>query len=497
MTYFLYNIYSISTEIYVVTSICLLLIYGVIFSTSFNFGYPLLNKNLGWLTFQILFFSIILLFLQLPLNFLSWNSFLINDYFTYIAKLLLLVSVVCWYCLSFSYTLHEKLNAFEYWILILLSVVAMLLIIQAYDLLIIYLAIEFQSLVFYILASFKRTSEFSTESGLKYFILGAFSSALLLFGSSILYGLTGLTNLGDFSKLLSGVILDTSQFSIGIITGILFVLVALLFKLSAAPFHMWVPDVYEGCPTSITAFFSIMPKLAILGLLCRFLIFTFYDFLPFWRNILLFCTVCSILIGTLGAFSQKKWKRFLAYSSISHVGFFLLALLTGKLEGISSIFFYIIIYIVMMVAIFAIIVNLRLYKYPNHFQIRCLNDLKSLIIVNPILTVAFILVIFSMAGIPPLAGFFSKFFVLLPALQTNAVGVAFFTIIMNCIGCFYYIRLIKITCFDISNNVIVICPVDKMGSLILGISLFFILFIFLDIEIVFIISTLMVTPFLG
>jgi len=188
---------------------------------------------------------------------------------------------------------------------VLLSLLAVLLIVQANDLLIVYLSIELQSLIFYILASFKRTSEFSTEAGLKYFILGAFSSALLLFGVSLIYFITGLTNLGDLSKLFTGIIIEDFFVTTGVLIGLILLLVALFFKLSAAPFHMWSPDVYEGSPTSITAFFSIMPKLSILSLLYRFLIFSFHDFITFWYNIIIIVVFLSILIGTLSAFSQN------------------------------------------------------------------------------------------------------------------------------------------------------------------------------------------------
>lgn len=495
MNNFIYNIYPILTEIFIILNICTLLIYGVIFSASPKLGYPLLSTNLKWLTFQILAFSLLLTIYQPTLISISWNGFLINDEFTSGAKPFILLISLAWLLITFDYTENEKINSFEYWILILLAISAILLILQAYDLLTMYLTIEFQSLIFYILASFKRTSEFSTEAGLKYFVLGAFSSALLLFGSSLIYGLTGLTNLSDLSKFFTGILLNEVSIFLGVLTGLILITIALLFKLSSAPFHMWAPDVYEGSPTSITAFFSIMPKLAILSLLFRFLIFSFHDYIVFWQNIVLVCTILSILLGTLNAFSQTKWKRFFAYSSINHVGFFLLALLAGNLESISNSILYIIVYVITMLGVFAFILTLRFYSYPKHYQTRYLKDILILSKVNPILALSIALILFSMAGIPPLAGFFAKVFVLLSALQINAWGISVFVVFMSCIACFYYIKLIKNMYFETPLKWEVIYPMTKFNSIILGISLLFNLFLFYDLELISIMTTSMSLAF--
>nr|YP_009511855.1 NADH dehydrogenase subunit 2 [Gracilaria gracilis]AXI97732.1 NADH dehydrogenase subunit 2 [Gracilaria gracilis] len=494
---FLYNFYSILTETYIICSICLLLMYGVFLSTYSVLGYPLLGQNFTLLILQILVFSFFLTFLQVPLNVISWNNFLLSDFFTYYAKLIIILTTIGWFLLSFEYLIYEKLNYFEFWILILLAVVAMLFILQSYDLLTIYLAIEFQSLVFYILASINRTSEFSTEAGLKYFILGAFSSAFLLCGASIIYGLTGLTNLNDLAQFFSGFLSGENLFSYNLLVGFIFILVAFLFKLSAAPFHIWSPDVYEGAPFIVTAFFSILPKLAILGLLVRFLLHTFYDLIPFWQDIILLSTFLSILIGTFGAFAQYKWKRFLAYSSINHVGFLLLAVLGGELESISSTIFYLIIYIVTMLGIFAFAINTKIYNYPSFYQMRYLIDINGLVKHNPFLAGSLVVFLFSMAGIPPTAGFFSKLFVLLAAIQVNSFGISLLAVIVSCVACFYYIRLVKSIYFgSLFSNWKVIKPMGKLSSLVLGISLLSILFIFVDIEIISIISLVMSIPFL-
>nr|AMR57133.1 NADH dehydrogenase subunit 2 [Gracilaria salicornia] len=494
---FLYNFYSILTETYIVFSVCLLLMYGVFLSTYLALGYPLLSYNFTLLVFQILVFSFFLTFLQSPLHVISWDSVLLSDSFTYYAKLILIVITIGWLLLSFEYLVTEKFNYFEFWILILLALVAMLFILQSYDLLVIYLAIEFQSLIFYVLASINRTSEFSTEAGLKYFILGAFSSAFLLCGSSIIYGLTGLTNLNDLAQFFSGFILGENIFSYNLIIGFIFILVALLFKLSAAPFHIWSPDVYEGAPFVVTAFFSILPKLAIVGLIFKFLLYTFYDLILVWQNIILVVTFLSLVIGTFGAFAQYKWKRFLAYSSINHVGFLLLAILNGDVESISSVIFYLIIYIITMLGVFAFAINTKIYIYPTIYQMRYLTDINGLVKYNPFLAGSIVIFLFSMAGIPPTAGFFSKLFVLLTAVQVNSFGMSLIAVLVSCIACFYYIRLIRSMYFGIlGNNWKVFKPMNKMSSIILGISLLSLLFAFIDIEIISVISLAMSIPFL-
>ena len=322
MTTFLYDVNTILPEVYLLISTCCLLVYGVLYSTSTQKGYPVMHSNVAWLTFQVSFFAFLIVTATPCYNLLSWNLLLINDFFVFGSKLLILSFSLFWFVLSLPYITNEKINSFEFWILVLLAITGMLFIVQSYDLLSMYLSVEFQSLIFYVLASFKRTSEFSTESGLKYFILGAFSSALLLFGSSVLYSLTGLTSFNDYSIFFSGLLNNFESLNQGIILSLIFINIALLFKLSSSPFHVWSPDVYEGSPTAVTMFFSILPKISVITLLLRFCIFGFHDFLSTWQSIMIFCSYLSMLIGTLFAFSQKKWKRFIAYSSINHVVFF-------------------------------------------------------------------------------------------------------------------------------------------------------------------------------
>jgi proton-translocating NADH-quinone oxidoreductase chain N len=479
---------------------------------------PSIQGTIGWLSLWILLLTLILLYNN-PIHqcILFYNSLILDD-FTYIFKTLLVGSSFCAILLSISYLKQEQLNAFEFLILLLFSVLSMLLMISSYDFISFYLTIEFQSLCFYVLAASKRNSEFSTEAGLKYFILGAFSSGILLFGFSIIYGFTGMTNFGELSLLFTGLgddlmnpVIVGEQIihevksgtgenasmisSNGILLGILFVAVGFLFKLTAAPFHMWAPDVYEGSPTAITAFFSITPKIAIIAVFIRLFLYSFYDLIFPFQKILLFCSGASMIIGALAALSQYKIKRLLAYSSIGHIGYILLGFACATGEGIEALTIYLIVYVIMTINIFAIILSLRgataehngytatlsgeaLVSSQVPSRIKYISDLAMLGKTNPILAFTLTCTLFSMAGIPPLAGFCSKFYIFFSALNASLYFFAFLGVITSVISCFYYIRLIKIMYFEKPSTWIVYKPMEKEISIILGISLFFILFFF-------------------
>lgn len=497
MTNFTFDILLSLPEIYLAVSSFLLLLFGILLSISQKKGYPLLTNTFGLLSLQVIFFTLYLV-LQFPYtNILFWDYFLVLDFFVIGAKIMLSILVIFWIFLSKSYIVQEKLNSFEYWILILFIILALFFVLQSYDLLVTYLLIEFQSLAFYILASFKRSSEFSTEVGLKYFILGAFSSAFLLFGSSLLYGLTGLTNFADFNIFFSGFLIEDKSLLVSSFIGLLFITSALFFKISASPFHMWAPDVYEGSPTSITTFFAIFPKLIIISLLLRIFFFSFHDFFSIWRNIFIIVSFLSLLFGSLGALSQKKWKRFLAYSSISHIGFILIGFLSGEILGVTSTLLYLFIYVVTTLGIFTFLLSLRFYEYPKNYQIRYFSELINLSKVNPLLSISLALILFSMTGIPPLSGFFAKVFVLLIGIQSGSYSLVFFSIIISGISCFYYIRIIQIMYFINFKKWPIINPLTKSNSLILGTSCLFVILFFLDIELFSIPITRMALTFLA
>jgi proton-translocating NADH-quinone oxidoreductase chain N len=392
-------------EIYIFTIINFLIVYAVIYSTSPHLGYPILIRNVTWLGVQILVFALLLNVLNPITGMIAFNNLLIFDNFTIFIKSVILLSTIITLILALDYSKFENLNCFEYVILMILAVTGMMLVVSSYDLIAMYLAIELQSFCMYIIAALKRNSEFSTEAGLKYFILGAFSSGLLLFGCSLVYGFTGTTNYQQLFQIFSTIdkTIDL-EVSNAIILGVLFILIGMLFKLSAAPFHLWAPDVYEGAPTSVTAFFAIVPKIAILGLVVRLFSYVFYGLLLPWQEILILCSIFSMIIGTLGALWQNKIKRLLAYSGIGHIGYMLIGISTGSIEGIYATFFYVVVYIIMTVATFTILLSIR--KQGNLSKLKYINDLSGLFISNPQLAFSFSIIMFSMCGIPPLAGFF-------------------------------------------------------------------------------------------
>jgi proton-translocating NADH-quinone oxidoreductase chain N len=418
---------------------------------------------------------------------LCYNN-LIIDNFTFYFKTGLLCCTGCIILMSLQYFQQESLTAFESIILILMSTCSMLFMISAFDLIAMYLAIELQSLCFYVLAASKRNSEFSTEAGLKYFILGAFSSGILLFGCSLIYGFTGLTNLEELAKIFATPLgpgwdgvglshLGSEAQNIwvpmekGIFMGILFLAVGFLFKITAVPFHMWAPDVYEGSPTIVTAFFSVAPKIAILANMLRVFMFSFHD--PTWHQLFVFCSVASMILGAFAALSQNKVKRLLAFSSIGHIGYLLIGFSCGTVEGIQSLLIGLFIYVFMTINIFTVVLALR----QNRFKY--ISDLGALAKTNPILAITISITMFSFAGIPPLAGFCSKFYLFFAALGCGAFLLAFVGIITSVISCFYYIRLVKIMYFDTPKTWTLYKPMDREKSILLGITLFFITFFFL------------------
>jgi proton-translocating NADH-quinone oxidoreductase chain N len=392
MTYFdifQNNFKYILPELFFVSAILIILIYGTLYNASAYYKYPILTHSIGYLSIQSLLITLFLIINSPsagPLSVVIFNNVLIIDDFTIFVKTIVLLGALATILISFNYTLNQKMSARinEYMVLILFSTLSMLLVISSFDLISMYLAIELQSLSFYVLAAFQRNNEFSTEAGLKYFILGAFTSGLLLFGESLIYGFTGLTNFEELTKLLAvlpettnsgsnwsnicngGTLTLTSNAVEGLSIfnlmyvevvhiGLFFIIIAFLFKISAVPFHLWAPDVYEGAPTSVTAFFSITPKIAILALLLRLCMYTFYDLIEAWQNIIIFSSFLSMFIGTLGAINQNKIKRLFAYSSIAHVGYILISLATGTIESIEALLIYAVLYVFVITNTFSII----------------------------------------------------------------------------------------------------------------------------------------------
>jgi len=471
---------GIFPELFLVLTILLLLVYGVILSTSKEKKYPLLIGNIGWLGLLALFLTLVLL-IKNPLSHgLIFYNTLIIDQETQFFKIVALVGAFFSILISLDYMKKEGLNGFEIIILTLLSTSSILFLISSADFISMYLAIEFQSLCFYVMAGSKRDSEFSTEAGLKYFLLGAFSSGLLLFGCSLIYGFTGITNFTELGKLFTpgGQEVVTGLYSLrGCELGMIFILVGLLFKLTAVPFHMWAPDVYEGAPTSITAFFSITPKISILAVFIRVFLEGFYDLMIDWQTILIFSALASMILGAVAALSQNKIKRLLAYSSIGHVGYLLAGLCCGTIEGIQGLLIYLVVYVLMTINIFGIILFPLRREFINSVQrIKYTTDLGMMAKTNPVLAFTLTVSMFSIAGIPPLAGFYSKAFLFFAALSSNLYLLAVIGVLTSVVSCFYYIRVVKIMYFENPKNWLSFSQIPKESALVVGISFFFILF---------------------
>ncbi len=339
--------------------------------------------------------------------------------------------------ISSNYLKTFKIFKIEYPILILSSVLGMMIMISSNDLMVFYMGLELQSLALYVLATFNRDQLKSSEAGLKYFVLSALSSGLLLYGCSLIYGFSGSTNFDVIANQLT-----SNEYALTF--GIVFILVGLAFKISAVPFHMWAPDVYEGSPTTVTLFFSMVPKIAALTVFIRFLYVPFLNLIDQWQMIIVFLSIASMIFGAIAAIGQTNIKRLVAYSSIGHIGYTLAGLATGSNDGIQSSIIYISIYVVMNLALFSCLLMLR----RNDQYYEDLDDLSGLSKNHPVLSLSLLIILFSLAGIPPLAGFFAKFYVFKAVIEQSMYFLAIVGLLSTVIAAFYYLRIIKIIYFD-------------------------------------------------
>jgi proton-translocating NADH-quinone oxidoreductase chain N len=465
---------AILPELFLAISINLILVYAVIYCTSPVFDFPLLINNVSWLTIQILIISFLLNINNYYCNVTVLNNFLIIDNFGNLIKSFILVSTICIVLMSLVYNKFELINNFEFPILIMLTILGTLLLISSYDLIAMYLAIELQSFCSYILSAFKRNSEFSAEAGLKYFILGAFSSGFLLFGCSLIYGFTGATNYEQISLLLVGT--DYSYLNNnGIVIGTIFILMSFLFKISAAPFHLWSPDIYEGSPTTVTAFFAIVPKIGLLAFFLRLFFDSLYTLFVPWQDLLLIASISSMLIGSFGAIWQIKLKRLLAFSAIGHVGYMLIGLCCCSIESVYALIFYSVIYIFMSISSFSLLILVR--RNDNLKKLKYIEDLIIIAKTNPFIGFCFAITFFSIAGVPPLAGFFSKMFLFFSAISQSAYVLSIIGILTSVISCFYYLRIIQVSYFEQNDNWITLKkPSKEISVLISFMSLILIVF---------------------
>ncbi len=392
----------------------------------------------------ILFMTIIIVYLDISPNFADYDKLFDNSSFIKFFKILILLGSIASIIISKEYFLSTKLKNFEIPILLLFSTLGMMLMVSSNNLMSMYLAIELQSLALYVAAAIKRDSLASAESGVKYFILGALSSGILLYGLSLIYGFTGTMSFSEINSVLT----KLDKLNLGLIFGLVFVMVGLAFKVSAVPFHMWTPDVYEGAPNSITAFFAIVPKIAAVALIYRFCLVPFENFYIEWKQIVIFLSIASMFLGAIAAISQSNIKRLLAYSSIGHVGYILIALAASNEDGIKAASIYMFSYMIMNIAIFSIILSI---KIKNEFLIE-INDLQGLSKSNPIVSLSIAIIMLSMAGIPPFIGFFGKFYVFIAAIKKELYLLSVLGVIASVISAFYYLRIIKVMYFDEKNE---------------------------------------------
>lgn len=401
------------------------------------------TRWISWASIIVLAIAALFVIFPEPVRVLGFGgSFVFDPYGRFVKALIYIASAIS-IVMSQGFLRDEEIERFEYPVLVLLATLGMSMMVSANDLIALYMGIELQSLALYVLASFNRDSLRSTEAGLKYFVLGALSSGLLLYGCSLIYGFTGTT---DFETLR--VVLDAGELDVGVIFGLVFLCAGLAFKVSAVPFHMWTPDVYEGAPTPVVAFFSAAPKVAALALFVRVLIWPFAGddaaMSPQWQDIIIALSALSMLVGAFAAIGQRNIKRLMAYSSISHMGYALVGLAAGSEEGVRGVLIYLTIYLPMTLGVFACILAMK----RKEGMVEDIEALAGLRHNQPAMALALLVLMFSLAGIPPLAGFFAKFYVLVAAVNSGLYALAIIGVLASVIGAYYYVRIVKIMYFD-------------------------------------------------
>jgi NADH-quinone oxidoreductase subunit N len=373
----------------------------------------------------------------------AFAGMFVTDRFAVAMKCLVMLGSALAIIMSLDFIRRAGIERFEFPILILLATVGMMMMISANDLISLYLGLELQSLSLYVLAAMQRDDLRSNEAGLKYFVLGALSSGMLLYGASMVYGFAGTTNFSGLAKLFGDQEARRSV-ELGMIVGIVFVTAGLAFKVSAVPFHMWTPDVYEGAPTPITAFFSVAPKIAAMALFLRVMLVPFVNLSAEWFQIIWLLAVGSMVFGALAAIGQTNIKRLMAYSSIGHVGYALIGLASGTREGVAGVIVYMAIYLMMNVGTFCCILLMR----RKAGMVETIADLSGLARTHPAMAAALAVFMFSLAGVPPMAGFFGKFFIFMAAIDARAYYLAVIGVLASVVGAYYYLRIVKIMYFD-------------------------------------------------
>ncbi len=398
----------------------------------------------------------------------SFDGAFILDPFARLLKALTYAASAAAIILSLTFNRRMRLDRFEYPILILLATLGMGMMISANDLISLYMGLELQSLALYVIAAINRDSSRSSEAGLKYFVLGALSSGMLLYGCSLIYGFTGATGFAEIASYVTA-----NGGNLGLIFGIVFLLAGLAFKVSAVPFHMWTPDVYEGAPTPVTAFFASAPKIAAMAMFVRAMVAAFPAITDQWQQIIVFVSIASMVLGAFAAIGQRNIKRLMAYSSIGHMGFALVGLAAGTEEGVKGVIVYMVIYLAMTLGTFGCILAMR----RQDEMCEDIDDLAGLGRTSPLMGFVLLLLMFSLAGVPPLAGFFAKFYVFLAAIKAELYPLAVIGIVSSVVGAFYYLRIVKIMYFDEPKDAFE--PMPRELALVAGLSGIFVLGFFL------------------
>ena len=398
------------------------------------------TRLVSWLAIGVLILVLLITGLGGGEQRVAFYAMFVTDAFAVFMKALVLVGSGAAILMGMRYNEEHGIARFEFPVLVLLATTGMMVMISANDLITLYVGLELQNLALYVVAAFNRDSVRSSEAGLKYFVLGALSSGILLYGASLVYGFAGTTAFDDLATLAAG----GARVETGILIGLVFIIVGLAFKVSAVPFHMWTPDVYEGAPTPVSAFFAIAPKLAALALFIRFMISPFGPWIEEWRQVIVFLAIASMVLGAVAAIAQANIKRLMAYSSISHVGYALIGLAAGTQDGIRGVLVYLAIYLFMTAGTWAVILCMR----RRGQMLEGISDLAGLSQSQPGLALALAIFMFALSGIPPTAGFFAKFYVFLAAINAQLTGLAIIGVVTSVVSAFYYLRVVKVMYFD-------------------------------------------------
>jgi len=480
---FLNDLLFLIPEIFFIFSIIIILVYSIFMSNKYillnnkKYNTPIITSIVNNLTIYFFLILIVLYYLNLDnTKYLFIGQFTIN-YYTQIGKILVLtIAIFC--LLTFNtYLKDNKINNYEYLILIQISILSICLLLNTNDFLHYYVIIELQSLCFYTITALKKNNIYSSEAGLKYFILGSVISGLLLLGIALLYGMTGLTNFYELSLFLM-----TLKYNKLIVFSFILIYVSLLFKLTVVPFNVWAPDVYEGTPSIITLFFNSVPKLSLIIILIKFLRIVFLNFIEIWQILMIVNIILSLIIATFNTFKQYKIKRFLIFSSMTHIGYILLGVATGTIEGIQSTIIYFIIYVVSILNIWGT------YIYFNN-KIKYISDLSYIFKYNKTLGLTFVITMFSMAGVPPMAGFLAKFFSFFVCIKNNLYLLAIIGVLLSIICTFYYIKFLKVIYFENTNKCLILNNnLSKSTALVISLTSILLFYIFINPSPIFIIA---------